>query len=133
MKLLLLILLMGSVCRASIVCDNPTGPNCNVDTSITFNGAGVTTVDYGGSPGSTIVSGVTYEYVIQLLPSDPIDSSWIMIEARRNHDFDCSACRMWYNGIIVDAADTFVGKSKYFFSWDDFGKSFKSAGSSPTI
>ena len=109
MKLLLLILLMGSVCRASIVCDNPTGPNCNVDTSITFNGAGVTTVDYGGSPGSTIVSGVTYEYVIQLLPSDPIDSSWIMIEARRNHDFDCSACRMWYNGIIVDAADTFVG------------------------
>lgn len=109
MLILILLLIIGTA-NAFIVCDDATGPNCNVDSTTSFANTASVTYTYT-STGNTVVDGVTYDVVVRWNPEAGaiIDHSWQIIAESKRATFDCTNSRMWFNGITVDATSGFTG------------------------
>jgi hypothetical protein len=94
----------------SIVCDDPLGPSCNVESSISFINQDPVSLPYP-SLGPTTVQGVTYDAVVKWVvdSSAVITHSWEIYPERRQDPFDCSTTKMWFNGTVVGATSYMRG------------------------
>lgn len=110
LTLLILSILIVSI-SGSIVCDNPSGPNCSPFSSFNFLNQESVGINQP-TPASTDVSGITYDVVIQWTHQvgEVIDFTWEVYSDNKKDRFDCSTSKMWFNGIEVGSTSYFRGK-----------------------
>lgn len=108
--LLTILLLLISLTHGVDLCDDPLGANCNPITTYNFANQDSVTIDQPVA-ANTIVSGVTYDVVIQWTHQvgEVISFSWEIYPDIKRQRFDCDNSRMWFDGIIVDATNSLRG------------------------
>lgn len=108
--MLIILFCLFTLVVAADLCDDPLGPNCNIDSSYDFNGDEVP-IDYNTGGVKTIVGGVSYDMVIQWTHSvgREIDFTWIIDPVKNGNFFDCSASLMWFDGITATATNMLRG------------------------
>lgn len=96
----------------SFVCDNPSGPNCNPVSTISFvDDSAPVGFNYDTTPGLTTVGGVDYEMVVKWVadPNEVLTYSWEVYPDTRQDFISCADMRVWINGTIVDTTSFLRG------------------------
>lgn len=91
----------------TIVCNDPLGPDCNVEKGISFaSDTTPVTLTYNLALGSTIATDlVTYDYVVKWVanPTETLTYSFQVSPDRTQDPFDCTGARIWVNGSVFPA------------------------------
>lgn len=95
----------------AVLCDNPSGPDCNPISTFNFANQESVSINYPVAAPTT-VNGITYDVVIQWTHQigEVISFSWEVYPDNKRDRFDCSTTKMWFDGIEVGATTYFRGR-----------------------